>query len=285
MEQVGGAGGELPTALLAVWVLAFTGAVPDGEEGGEVRRLLTGCRPGPLLAQTPAVDEPGDDRRCAPVGQFVAVFGAQEFRATLVFQSLAPGDVAVFGEGDHGASQVAWVVVTEFGRRQRLPAATCSGVEERVFVSDVELSQVRDPHDLPRQVLEPRVDRRCGRCRGGRLVVARLRVRIRRHEQGAGFCGPGPARGPRDGLAQGAGRCIRHLGRESGQFVVDCRSVTQSQRPTQDSCRLKGVLGVFAGQNGGQGTGPVVVCQQGQHAALAGGVFAQEVDSSGHGQR
>ncbi len=108
-----------------------------------------------LLAQAPAVHEPGDERRRAPVGQFVAVLGPQEFCKTLVFQRLAPCDVAVLGEGDHRAGQVARVVLTEFGRRQRLPAATGSGMKERVFVGDVELAQVGDPHDLPRQVLEP----------------------------------------------------------------------------------------------------------------------------------
>ncbi|WP_151898055.1 hypothetical protein [Streptomyces sp. C8S0] len=98
--------------------------------------------------------------------------------------------------------------------------------------------------------------RHSGGRRGGQLVVARLRVRIRRHEQSAGFGGPGPVRGSRDGLAQGAGWRIRHLGRESGQFVIDGRSVTQRQDPAQDSGRLDGVLGVLQVKTAARELGP-----------------------------
>lgn len=283
MEQVGGTGRELPPALLGVLVLALARAVPSGEERCEVRCLVFGCWACLLASQAPAVSESGDDRRRAPVSQLVTVFDAQELRGTLLFQGLGSGDIRILGEGHHGPDQVAWIVVTEFGGRQRLPATVDSSPQEGVLVGDVELVQVRDPHDLSREILQPWVPHQTGRHVGGCFILGRIWVGY--HEQGAGLCLPGAGRGMDDGLAQPAGRCVRHLGREGLQFVVDGGRIPPGQDPAQNAHRFEGLVGVLAGQNGGQGTGAVVVSQQGHHPALTGRALTQEIDRPGHGQR
>ncbi|WP_030720151.1 hypothetical protein [Streptomyces griseus] len=188
----------------------------------------------------------------------------------------------IVGERHDGADEVTRVVVSQVGCRQRLPSAIGGSPDQGVLVGDMELIQAGDPHDLPRQVFERRVAGRLERHGRGILRTVGFEVfgfdDFVEHSR-AGR--PGAGGGMGDGLAQRAGRRVGHDGGQCPQFVVGARGLAPGQDTAQDVDSLVRVVGFLAGQDRGQGTGAVVVVKQGHHAALAGGVIAQEVDGLG----